>query len=144
MFLAQRRWISRERGRRTEHAQVVKSTKENFVVAVLHGIHQKGVRHSMSGRRTLLMWSSFERGHLSDRGPCRAMPKWIYCKRGKKIQLFVSSSWWDRKSRLSLEFVGVSVVFFFLFLKLEMDAGAREAAPGRETESRKKLVCKRA
>lgn len=88
------------------------------------------------------MWSSFERGLLSDRGPCRAMPKRTYCKRGTKIQLVVFSSW-DGKSQMSLEIVGVSF-FFVVVVKLEMDADAREAAPGRETESTKKLVCKRA
>lgn len=34
--------------------------------------------------------------------------------------------------------------FFHFFFILEMDADAREAAPGRDTESTKKLVCQRA
>lgn len=131
-----------ERKRRSRQAHDAK-----LVVIVLHGIHQKGVGHSMSGGRTLLMWSSFKRGHLSDRDPCRAMPKRICCRRGKKIQLFVLTSRWERKSHLSLEFVGVSVFFWFFFVvffsvfKLEMDADVREPGPGRETESTKKLVC---
>lgn len=76
---------------------------------------KKGARHSMSGRRTLLIWSSFKRRHLPDRDPSRATPKWMYCKRGKKIQPLVLNSW---GGKVASEFgVCWSVCFlFFLFL----------------------------
>lgn len=125
-----------------------KKEEPNFAAVVLHSIHQKGVRLSMSRRRTLLMWSSFKRGHLLDQDPCGAMPKWMYRNRGTTIRPLVLKSRWEGKSHQSLEFVGVFVVvvfwlfFFFLFLNLEMDADMREPGPERETESTKKLVRK--
>lgn len=104
-----------KQGRRTEE----RKTSQIFAAVVLHSIHQQGVRLSMSRRRTLLMGSSFKRGHLSDQDPCGAMPKWMYHKRGKTIQPLVLKSRWEGKSHQSLDFVRVFVVvfvvFFFLF-----------------------------
>lgn len=98
----------------------------------------------MSGRRTLNVELFREGTPLRPRSVLSDAKVDIVQKR-KKIQPFVFSSWWDGKSQPSLEFVGVSGFFFFIsFSKLEMDADAREAAPGRETESTKKLVCQRA
>lgn len=130
---------SRERGRRKERKR--RSCQEldaKFAAVVLHSIHQKGVRLSMSRRRTLLMWSSFKRGHLSDQDPCGAMPKWMYCKRGNTIQPLVLKSRWEGKSHQSLEFVGVSVVVFFVFfLFFKFGNGCRHEGTGSWERDRK-------
>lgn len=122
-----------------------KTEDPNVAAVVLHGIHQKGVGLSMSRRRTLLMWSSFKRGHLSDQDPCGAMPKWMYRNRGKTTQPLVLKSRWGGKSRQSLEFVGVSVVvvFWVFFFFFKFGNGCRhEPGPERETQNTKKLVRK--
>lgn len=104
--------IAANQEKKRTRTETRKRATQKFVAAVLHGIHQKGVRHSMSGRRTRLMWSSFKRGHLSAQDPCRAMPKWMYRKRGKTIQPFVLKSWWEGK--VASEF-GVCWSVCFLF-----------------------------
>lgn len=118
-----RRWRS--------HQQSFFRSFAKFVILVLLGFHRKGIRHLMSGGRTLSMFSFFRRGHLSDLDPYGAAQEWIYCKRRQKIKFFFFQCFVGTEVASEFGVCWVAVVF----AEMEMAADAEESCLGKRQKA---------